>query len=109
MLDVQRLSGCLDLLCAGLLNVPFVQPGKAHRNPFSAETHPAFQFDFAAHMEGTGLREPCQESSDHLGVYAGTYQNFRAALGIPQTKKLLNSCKTCLAVATGATSSISAM
>ena len=37
----------------GLLDMPLVQAGKPHGDPFPPEAHAALQFCFAAHVEGT--------------------------------------------------------
>ena len=58
-------------------NVPFIQPGKAHGDPFPAKTHTAFYFGFAAHVECPGTGYFLQELFDDSCFDTGTDEYFR--------------------------------
>ena len=54
---VQRGAGGAHCGLAGLLDVPFIQAGQPHGDALAPETHAAFQFDLAAHVESRRPRQ----------------------------------------------------
>ena len=72
MSAIQCQTGQFYSLDVCLLDVPFVQTGKSHRNTLPAEDHGAFDFCLSAHVKCPGLRKFLPEIADNPGIYTGT-------------------------------------